>query len=224
MKRLYLTTVFLLLFISSYALKAQEGNAMLGISAGHIAPFGGFAAASLEAEHSFERYFSITAGAQFNTIGKTTFELRPSYFRDLENGRLSVEVLIHSAHLSSLNNIAIGSGIGFKGKWTEFKLGYYYRTFGRDEDWINEAFNIYYELGINCLPMSEKWDLRLAITNNEIFELERHYQPSYIIEGWFYPGDRLGVTLGLNCKPAGIFHISVDHYQIHSKAGICYRW
>lgn len=219
-----MTAAFLLLLISTTTLRAQEGKALLGIRAGHSAPFGGFAAASLEAEHSFERYFSVSGGALFNTIGKTAVELRPSYFHDLECGRLTAEILIHSTNLSSFTNIAFGSGVGLKGKWADIKLGYYYRLYGNSRGWLKEPFNIYYELGINCLPMSEKWDLRLTITNNEIFELERHYQPSYIIQGWYYPGERIGVTLGLNYKPAGTFHASTDYYQLHSKAGICYRW
>lgn len=224
MRQLYITAAFLLLLISSITLKAQEGKALLGIRVGNSAPFGGFVAASLEAEHSLERYFSITGGALYSTIGKTAVELRPSYFHDFECGRLSAEILLHSSNLSSFTNIAIGSGIGFKSKWVDAKLGYYYRMYGNNSGWLNEPFNIYYELGINCLPMFENWDLRLSMTNNEILELERHYQPSFIIQGWYYPGDRIGVTLGLNYKPAGMFNASTDYYQLQSKVGICYRW
>lgn len=224
MRQLYITAAFILILLSSLTLKAQEGKALLGIRAGHSAPFGGFAAASLEAEHSLERYFSITGGALYSTIGKAAVELRPSYFHDFECGRLSAEILLHSTNLSSFTNLAIGSGIGFKGKWVDIKLGYYYRMYGNNNGWLKEPLNIYYEFGVNCLPKSEKWDLRLSVSNNEILELERHYQPSYIIQGWYYPGDRIGITLGLNYKPAGTFHLSVDYYQFHSKVGICYRW
>ena len=72
--------------------------------------------------------------------------------------------------------------------------------------------------------MSEKWDLDLTMSNCETFELERHYQPSFMIQGWYYPKDFLGIALGVNYTPSGMLHRSADYYKIYTTAGICYRW
>ena len=69
-----------------------------------------------------------------------------------------------------------------------------------------------------------KWDLFLSITNNELFELERHFQPSFIAECFYYPTQKIGVPFGLGCKPAGMFNMSADYYQSYLKTGLCYRW
>ena len=66
--------------------------------------------------------------------------------------------------------------------------------------------------------------MQLAITNCETFELERHYQPSFLAECRYYPGAKLGVTMSLGCKPAGMFNMSADYYQSFLKIGVCYRW
>ena len=90
--------------------------------------------------------------------------------------------------------------------------------------WITEPFNIYYELNVHLLKKVEDWKMELIITNNEMFELERHYQPSFIARCCHYPTDRLGISFGIGCKPAGMFHMSADYYQTYIKTGVCYRW
>lgn len=210
--------------MNSISLKAQEGSVLLGVRAGYSAPFGGFSALSVEADHSFKQNISLTGGVQYNSIGKTAIEMRPSYFHEFDRGRLSAEVLMHCTNMSSITNTAIGAGVGFKGRFLYARLGYYYRILGSKNSTIKEPFNIYYELGVTCLPKVPKWDLDLLITNCEIFELERHFQLSYIIQGWYYPTDNIGVTLGASYKPAGMFNMSTDHYRFLSKLGVSYRW
>ena len=221
MKRILLIVCMLLVALAT---KAQDGNIMLGIRAGHNTVQGGFAAVSLEAEHAFERHFSINGGVQYNTVGKTAAEVRPAYFHDLKWGRLSAEAMLHYTNMHDVNNLAAGAGLALDTKWIFCRLGYYYRALGQSADWIKEPFNIYYTFGVSCLPNIPEWDLQLYATNCERFELDRHHQPSLVVQGWFYPGDRLGITLGVNYKPAGMLHLSTDYYQVYTKAGICYRW
>ena len=81
MKRILLIVCMLLVALAT---KAQDGNIMLGIRAGHNTVQGGFAAVSLEAEHAFERHFSINGGIQYSTVGKTAAEVCPAYFHDFK--------------------------------------------------------------------------------------------------------------------------------------------
>lgn len=224
MKKLYIVAAILLLLVCSKSSNAQEGSVHLGVKAGYSAPFGGFAAESIEADHSFKKIFSLAGGVQYNSIGKRSVELRPSYFHDFNCGRLSAEILMHYNNISSVNNYALGGGLSFKGISLFARLGYYYRVLASNKSYIKEPFNLYYELGISCLPMIQKWDLNLMITNCEIFELERHFQLSYIIQGWYYPIEKIGITLGVSYKPAGMFNMTTDRYRISSKLGVSYRW
>lgn len=213
-----------LLICCCTGLSAQSGKVQVEARAGHNTVFGGFVAPSIEAEYSLQDYFAISGGVQYNSIGKTAIEARPSYFHDLKWGRISAEALLHYSYMSALNNHAAGAGIGLKSKWIDAKLGYYYRLYGANGYKITEPFNLYYHGTVHCLAIAQKWDLDLTITNCETFEVERHYQPSFIVQGWYYPKEFLGITLGATYKPSGIFHISTDYYQFYTKAGICYRW
>ena len=216
--------MIMLLALCPLILKAQNNELQVGLRAGHYAVFGNFTAVSLETTQVLFDDFSINGGIQYNTIGKTALEARPAYSIDFDWGCLSTEVLMVYTNLTSINNFAAGAGAFMDFGRLEAKLGYYYRLYGGQGGWAAEPFNIYYELLVNMLQKIKNWDMRLTITNNEMFELERHYQPSFSVECFYYPIEKLGISFGMGCKPAGIFNISANYYQSYLKAGVCYRW
>lgn len=216
--------IFFLLITGSISLNAQDKEFKLGLRAGHNAVFGGFAAASFEGMGHFNPDFSISGGVQYNSIGKTAVEAHPTYHKQVDSGKLSVETLLAYTNLSSLNSCSFGVGAALDFEMARVRLGYYCRLYGGQGEMITEPFNIYYELKVHCLKRIEDWNLDFVITNCEIFELERHYQPSFIAEGGFNPTDKMGFCFGIGYKPAGMFHIAADYYQTFIKTGICYRW
>ena len=222
MRRIFL---LLALFVAGMgALRAQSGEVMLGVKGGHSALFGGFATVSAEAKYVTKENIVIRGGAQYNTINRVSVEVRPQYFHDFGFGRLSGEVLFNYVYQGSMSSYAIGCGASLDICPLWVTLGYYHRTIAQGADKLHEPFNIYYELGVRCLPKREQWDLNVILSNSRIFELERHYQPSFAVDGWWYPSSKLGVLVGLNYKPAGMFYISSDYYQFYANIGVCYRW
>lgn len=219
--------IFLILFLSSgtLILDAQDNDElMIGLRAGHYSSFGGFAALSVETTQTFCKNFSINGGVQYNTIGKTSLEARPAYNMPFEWGKFSVESVLTYSYLSSVNNFTAGAGVSVDSRYVGARLGYYYRLYGGRGSRIMEPFNLYYEFRAHFLQNIDKWNLDLVISNCEIFELDRHYQPSFIAECNHYPTGRLGISFGVGCKPSGIFHISAGYYQSYIKTGLCYRW
>lgn len=218
--------LFLLFILASFPiiLNAQDDEIKVGLRAGHNAALGGFAAVSLETVQTFRSNFSINAGVQYNTIGKTTLEARPAYNIPFEWGKLSVEPMATFTNLGSTNSFTAGAGAAVASKGISARLGYYYRLYFGHGSKITEPFNIYYELRAHFLKKVDNWNLDLVITNCEAFELERHYQPSFIAEGCYYPAQKLGISFGIGCKPAGMFNMSADYYQSYIKTGVCYKW
>lgn len=218
---------FLLIFflaLQAISLNAQEDEITVKIRTGHNASFGGFGAVSLETVQNFDSGLLLCVGVQYNTISRTALEARPAWSVNYNWGVVSAEALLTYRHLASVNSIAAGAGASISGKWVGFKLGYYYHMYGHGGESIKEPFNLYYELLVNLLPMVEAWDLQLAITNSEIFELERHYQPTFIAQCRYDLNERLGFSMGIGCKPAGMFHLSADYYQSFLNLGVCYKW
>ena len=222
--RMFALLATLMVIVGIGSVKAQSGEVMLGIKGGDNGLFGAFSALSVEAKYVVKDHFALRGGVQYNTIKRTAAEVRPQYFHDFGFGCISGEVLFHYANQSHMNNYAIGGGAVLDIDYIMLTLGYYYRIMTKGVDKVCEPFNIYYEMIVRCLPKVEMWDLNVTLTNSRIFELERHYQPSVAIDGWWYPLNKLGLQLGVNYKPVGMFHISSDYYQIYANVGICYRW
>lgn len=216
--------MILLLASSPLVLEAQDDRLAVGLRAGHNVAFGNFAAVSLETIQTFLEDFIISGGIQYSTIGKTALEACSAYIMDFDWGCLATEVMMAYTNLMSINSFAVGAGASVDFERVRTTLGYYYRLYGGLGGKITEPFNVYYECCVQLLQKITDWDLQFIITNNELFELERHYQPSFILEGFYYPMHKLGVSLGIGCKPAGMFNISADYYQSYLKAGVCYRW
>ena len=227
-------TLILLSLCSPLILNAQDMEIMkcedstsevkLAVRAGHNAVFGGFLAMSLETDQTIYKDFAISGGVQYNTIGRTALEARPTYILDFDWGRIVPELLLTYTNFTSINSFAAGAGASGDFGRISAKLGYYYHIYGGRGGKITEPFNLYYELTVHLLDNIDNWKVGLTVTNNEIFELERHYQPTFIAECHYYPTSRLGVSFGVGCKPAGMFHLSADYYQTNIKTGVCYRW
>ena len=223
LKTKFFLIVSLLVCCCSFIL-AQDSGISFRLRAGDTTPFGGFAAVSADVNHSFENNFAVSGGVQYNSIGRTATEIRPAYIFDLENGSLRTKVLLHYSHQSSIDNFAVGFGADYSYKWLFLTAGYYYRIYGCNGSYMKEYFNLFYQGGLKCLPKVDKWDLNIYVTNCELFELDRHYQPSLMVQGWWYPNEWLGVNLGVSYKHTGMFGIASDYYQLYGSTGICYRW
>lgn len=224
MHKLRYIILTVLIISNALLLNAQNREVSLKLSTGYNSPFGFFAATSVETIQPLYDNFRINGGLRYSSIGKFSAETRPEYFKYFNWGRVSAEALIAYTNLTSVSNLSFGAGVGISGKWIGLKLGYYYRQYGNKEGWIKEPVNIYYELSGNFLPMIEDWDLVLLITNSELCELDRHYQPSFIAQCSHYPGQHLGLNFGICCKPAGMFNMSADYYESYLKLGVSYRW
>ena len=223
---LKLRYILLTIILTSCAIEinAQDNELMIKLRTGHNSSFGGFAAFSLETAHNFGQNIQLSGGVQYSTIGRTALELRPSYTIDYLWGRMSAETLLSYRNLSTLNSYAFGLGTEISIRWLTLKLGYYYHLYGHVGERIKEPFNIYYELSAELVPTLESWDIHLIITNNEIFELERHYQPTFIAQCTHELTESLVLTMGTGYKPTGMFHLSADYYQYFLNLGLCYKW
>ena len=86
--------IILLMAFCPFIVKAQDNEIMLGLRAGHSVSFGGFTAVSIETAQTIGNSFQINGGIQYNTIGKTSIEARPSYLHEFSWGRISAEILL----------------------------------------------------------------------------------------------------------------------------------
>lgn len=202
----------------------KSDQVMIDLRAGHNAALGSFTAFALQTQQIFGDDSRLDTGVQYNTLGKIALEARQSYDIHFDWGELLPEAIVTYSNLSSINSLSIGAGAKAYFGRLSAKLGYYYHLYGNKSGKISEPFNIYYEFCVDIFHKIEKWALDLILTNCEPFELERHYQPSFIAECHHNFCKNLCLSLGVGYKPSGTFNISADYYQSFIKTGLCYRW
>lgn len=224
MSRIKHILVQTLLLCGIYPLSAQDTAVRLRLKAGDKASHGAFISSSIEGEHSLDKLFSIRGGAMYSSIGRTALDVRPALFHDLNWGRIQAEAVLQYSRQASINNTAAGLGLGLDIHWVYAKAGYYYRSISSKSDKITEPLNYFYELGIRFLEKNDRWDLNFILTNCELFELERQYQMTALLDGCWHASKNLGINFGVGYKPSGTFHMSSDYYQLFGTLGLCYRW
>ena len=202
----------------------KSDQVMIDLRAGHNAALGSFTAFALQTQQIFGDDSRLDTGVQYNTLGKIALEARQSYDIHFDWGELLPEAIVTYSNFSTVNSLAIGVGAKTYFGRLSAKLGYYYHRYGNQASMVTEPFNLYYEFCVDILHKMENWALDLILTNCEPFELERHYQPSYIAECHHDFGKNLSLSVGIGYKPAGTFNISPDYYQSFIKTGLCYRW
>ena len=216
--------IFLLFVIFSNSLSAQDNFLQLSLKAGNNAVLGNYSAVSLDVHSVPCKNFSLKGGLQYNFSSGLVAEARPAFHCDLPKMRLSVEAMLHYMPQYNMHNVAAGVGFGVRARYLWATLGYYHRSMVSHGSALYEPFNVYYEFSVNILPYVAICDLMFSISNSRIFDLERHYQPSFVLDCMLYPLDRWGIALGCCYKPAGMFNISSDYYQFYVNLGVCYKW
>ena len=216
--------LLLLMLTLSSLLCAQNSAIEVGTRVGNNATFGNFGALSLVTQHDFADNLALKGGILATTYERFSAEVRPSYHHSTPFGTLHFEALLHYTNQSNMGNFALGGGVGIRTNRLWVTFGYYHRTLQSGGERLAEPFNIYYELGVNCLPSLTDWDLTVALSNSRFMDLERHYLPSLAVDGWWYPSQKMGITLGIHYTPTGVFFISSDYYQLFTNIGVCYKW
>lgn len=224
MRTRLICTTLLALFGWLGVAAAQERSISVGARGGYNLALGGYTAISLEGDYDLTEHWTVSGGALWSTIGRTAVELRRTYKLPTEWGSVELGSILHYSRLAAYNNLAAGVGVGLSSSVVFGRFGYYYRAFGAEGGHISEPFNLFYELGFHLLPKVERCDLQLIFTNCELLELERHYQPSWILRSRWSLSERLGLVVEGNYKSAGMFHMSTNFYQLSIKAGLCYNW
>lgn len=131
---------------------------------------------------------------------------------------------------NDMYDACLGLSLGWLCRHADVEVGMFGRVmdgFGRDihtlDAAICEPFNLIYSVkGILCKSDS-CWNLWASLSNVDIFQLERMWQPIVSAGGWYDLSTRLSLRLEAVCKPAGMFHLNAEFYSINVRAGVIFK-
>ncbi|MBR1809107.1 MAG: hypothetical protein IJ776_06945 [Paludibacteraceae bacterium] len=179
------------------------------------------------------RHFELDGAAELSTANVYTFSLdaRPLFCLPVGEMYLDTRLLYKAVARNRTHEFAAALGLGYRMDYVDVQLGVYsrflmdfgYRWHSEDEI-VAEPFGFLYSIEVFVRPRTSNWNLSLRFSDTDDYQIERLWQPLFMIGGRYSPIERLSVLLQAQCKPTGMFHLNASFYGAVVRAGISYRF
>lgn len=131
---------------------------------------------------------------------------------------------------SGMYDACLGLSLGWESRHLDVEAGMFGRvmdSFSRDIHTLDaalcEPFNLIYSIKGFLRAPESPWNAWACISNADIFQLERMWQPIISAGGLVMLTDRITLRLDAVCKPAGMFHLNAEFYSMSARAGVSIR-
>ncbi len=179
------------------------------------------------------RHFELQADVRLSSANFYTAatQLRPKF--PLKVGELYIET--RAAYRAIVrNNIQEATGglsLGYRMQYINVQIGCGMRVFGpygmkyhSSDRFILEPFIVLYRVEAFVRPQTSRWNIAMAIGNIDNWQMERMWQPIFMLGGRFDADRHWRVYLSSECKPTGMFHLNAAFYAADLRAGVEYRF
>lgn len=115
--------------------------------------------------------------------------------------------------------------------YVSFQIGVFGRVMSSwDRDWNTEEtyniepFNLLYRMEVFCRPQTSRWNISACVANIDDYQMERMWQPIFMLGGRYDINDHWRVLLQGECKPTGMFHLNATFYSAYIRTGFTYKF
>ena len=181
----------------------------------------------------FNPYFEMEAKLQLSSanVYSGALQFRPKFGLPVGEMFLETDILYRALARNRLSDMTAALGVGYRMDYVSVTLGLYCRVLEdwdrdihTDESYMVEPFNLLYRLEVFCRPQDNPWNLSFMVSNADDYQLERMWQPLFMIGAWYDPAEHWRVLMGVECKPTGMFHLDASFYGITARAGFTYKF
>lgn len=178
------------------------------------------------------RHFELDAAAELSTANLYTLsaDARPLFPLTVGELYIDTRLLYRAVVRNRMHELSASLGLGYRMDYVDVQLGVYTRSmFEFNRDWhsedeiVTEPFGFLYSIEVFVRPQSSNWNLSFRISDTDDFQIERMWQPLFMIGGRYSPTERLSVLMQAQCKPTGMFHLNASFYGAQFRAGISYK-
>lgn len=244
-KFIILSTCLLLPFFAMMT-KAQEADTVaddfkLGkdirlrgyVGYGYNYTYGSYADFDIWSRIPLNRYFEMDAGVQLSTanVYSLSFDARPKFPVPVGEMYLDTRLLYKIVARDGVHDVAASFGLGYRMDYVDVQIGAFTRfmnEFGRpwheENEIVGESISMHYSVEVFVRPQTSNWNLRMRIANYDDFQLERVWQPLFMIGGIYSPIEHLSVMAEVLCKPTGMFHLNASFYGIKGRVGVEWKF
>ena len=178
-------------------------------------------------------HFEMEAKMQLSTANVYTgvVQLRPKF--ELPVGEMFVEtdVMYRAIARNQMGDITAALGVGYRMDYVSVTVGLFGRVldnWNRDihsnETFVVEPFNLLYRVEVFCRPQSNPWNLSFCISNVDDYQMERMWQPLFMVGAHYDVDAHWRWLIGAECKPTGMFHLDATFYGANIRTGFTYKF
>ena len=233
MKKLFIFLAICLPAIAYGQDTASPYSLSLHAGYGHNLTHGAMANFDLESYLPIHQYFEAEANIRVSTTNNYAFgiELRPKFA--LPIGELYIEdrLLSNIVKCDDYIDFVHAISAGYRMQYVNVQVGMFSRilipqpyTYHTGDEMISEPFNLMYRVEVLVRPETAPWNISLALSNVDTYQMERMWQPMFYLGGWYDVNDNWRVSINGKLKLAGMFHLNAHYYASEVKVGAQYRF
>lgn len=233
MKRCHVLWALFLWAISAVAQETAKPVELRAFAAyGYNYTWGHYGNFDFLAHVPLNRHFELDAAAELSTANLYTLSVdaRPVFPLSVGDLYLDTRLLYKAVVRNRMHEMSASLGLGYRMDYVDVQLGVYTRNmFEFNRDWhsedeiVTEPFGFLYSIEVFVRRQSSNWNLSFRISDTDDFQIERMWQPLFMIGGRYSPTERLSVLMQAQCKPTGMFHLNASFYGAQLRAGISYK-
>lgn len=181
----------------------------------------------------FNKYFEMEAKMQLSTanVYSGTVQLRPKF--ELPVGEMFIETDLRYRAIARnrIGDITASIGVGYRMDYVSVTLGSFTRviddyalTWHEEGNYVVEPFNLLYRVEVFVRPQNNFWNLSFMFSNVDDYQMERMWQPLFMVGAWYDVADHWRLNFGAQCKPTGMFHLDATFYGATFRTGFTYKF
>lgn len=176
--------------------------------------------------------FDCEPALQISSVGVHTAALQAKSLFPIGKSSIYLKnrIAFKDVARSDMYDACMGLSLGWLCQHADIEMGMFGRVmdnFGRDYHTLDSAlcepFNLLYSIKGILRGSDSCWNAWASISNVDIFQLERMWQPIMSIGGWYDTSSRMSFRLEAICKPTGMFHLNAEFYSFSVRAGLTFK-
>ena len=181
----------------------------------------------------FNPHFEMEAKLQLSTANVYSMgvQLRPKFELPVGEMFLETDLYVRAIARNRITDYTAALGVGYRMDYVSVTLGLFSRVMSdwdrswhSNESYVAEPFNFLYRIEAFCRPQDNPWNLSFLFSNIDDYQMERMWQPLFGIGAWVDVADHWRITMGVQCKPTGMFHLDATFYGATLRAGFTYKF
>ncbi len=177
--------------------------------------------------------FEMDAGVQLSTANVYTlsFDARPKFALPVGEMYLDTRLLYKIVVRDGVHDVGASFGLGYRMDYVDVQLGAFTRFMNEfkrpwhsENEIAGEPISMHYSVEVFVRPRTSIWNLSMRIANYDDFQLERVWQPLFMIGGRYRPISHLDVLAEVEIKPTGMFHLNASFYGVKGRVGVAWEF